>query len=256
MHMPFQHITDTIHQHIGLGRSILMYYGMPFHQRALRRFYRQFIRPGDLCFDVGAHVGNRVRAWSKLGARVVALEPQPQCMRLLQRWYAQQPNIVLLEQAVGAAPGQHSLWISRRTPTVSTVSPAWIDTVQQTQSFRNVRWDHQIPVPVTTLDMLIGQYGEPTFCKIDVEGAELEVLRGLSRPLKSLSFEYLPAAIDVALGCIEQLGELGRYEYNWSVSEWPWLRSAAWLNAQHIAAYLHRLPPSAASGDVYARRIV
>jgi FkbM family methyltransferase len=174
-------------------------------------------------------------------------------MRLLQRWYGQQPNIVLLAQAVGAAPGQHRLWISQRTPTVSTVSSAWRAKVQQTEGFRNVRWDHQVIVPTTTLDALIGQYGEPTFCKIDVEGAELDVLRGLSRPVKSLSFEYLPAAIDVALGCIARLQELGRYEYNWSVSEWPWLRSATWLNARQMTAYLQQLPPTTASGDVYAR---
>jgi len=253
--MPFQQIIDTLEQRIGLGRSILMYYGLPFHQRALRRFYRQFMRPGDLCFDIGAHVGNRVRAWSKMGARVVALEPQPQCMRLLRRWYAQQPNIVLLEQAVGSTPAQHTLWISRRTPTVSTVSSAWLAAVQQTEGFRNVRWDYQITVPVTTLDALIGQYGEPAFCKIDVEGAELHVLQGLSRPLKSLSFEYLPAAIDVAQGCIERLGALGRYQYNWSVSEWPWLRSAAWLSPQQMTAHLQQLPPTAPSGDVYARHI-
>jgi FkbM family methyltransferase len=253
--MPFQHVTDALQQSIGLGRSIMMYYGLPFHQRALRRFYRQFIRPGDLCFDIGAHVGNRLRAWSMLGARVVALEPQPQCMRLLQRWYGHQPNIVLLAQAVGAAPSQHTLWISWRTPTVSTISSAWLATVQHTTGFRKVQWDRQVLVPVTTLDALIEEHGEPVFCKIDVEGAELDVLRGLSRPLKCLSFEYLPAAIGVAQGCIERLGTLEHYEYNWSVSEWPWLRSPAWVSAQQMTAHLQQLPPTAASGDVYARRV-
>ncbi len=103
-----------------------MYYGVPLRNRALTRFYAQFVRPGDLCFDIGAHVGNRVRALSRLGARVVALEPQPQCMRLLRRWYGHHPNIELVEQAVGTAPSTRTLFISERTPTVTTLSRDWI----------------------------------------------------------------------------------------------------------------------------------
>lgn len=60
----------------GMARSLAMYYGIPFRAARLRRFYGQFVRPGDLCFDVGAHAGNRVRAWRALGARVLAIEPQ------------------------------------------------------------------------------------------------------------------------------------------------------------------------------------
>ncbi len=41
------------------------------------RLYRQFVRPGDLVFDVGAHVGDRVASFQRIGARVVAVEPQP-----------------------------------------------------------------------------------------------------------------------------------------------------------------------------------
>ena len=52
----------------GIWRSLLLYYGVPFRQRRMRRLYAQFIKPGDLCFDVGAHVGNRLRAWDSLGA--------------------------------------------------------------------------------------------------------------------------------------------------------------------------------------------
>ncbi len=253
--MPLRQIFDTLQEAVGLKRSVLMYYNLPFHQRALARFYAQFVKSGDLCFDVGAHVGNRVRAWGKLGARVVAVEPQPQCMRLLQRWYGQQSNVVLLEQALGATPGTETLWISRRTPTVSTTSQPWLATVQRADGFGTVQWDHQVPIAVTTLDALIAQHGEPAFCKIDVEGGELDVLRGVTHPLNALSFEYLPAAIDVAHGCIGRLEQLAAYEYNWSVSEWPWLCSRTWLSPQQMAAQLQHLAHSTTSGDVYARRV-
>ena len=239
----------------GLLRSILMYYGVPLRNRALTRFYTQFACPGDLCFDIGAHVGNRLRALSRLGARVVALEPQPDCMRLLRRWYGPHPNIELIEQAVGAAPGTRILFVSERTPTVTTISRNWITAVGATPGFAGVCWDRNMPVRVTTLDELIARYGEPTFCKIDVEGAELEVLRGLSHPLKALSFEYIPAATDIAVACVDRLRELGQYEYNWSPGELPRLQSSAWLGPARMADLLRRMPLRERSGDVYARRL-
>ena len=232
-----------------------MYYGVPWRNRALARFYAQFVRPGDLCFDIGAHVGNRLRALSRLGARVVALEPQPQCMILLRRWYGHHANIELVEQAVGATHGTRTLFVSERTPTVTTLSREWISVVGTTPGFAGVRWDHDIPVRVTTIDELVARYGEPAFCKIDVEGAELDVLRGLSHPLKALSFEYIPAATDAAVACVDRLGELGRYEYNWSPGESSRLRSSVWQGPAQMAVILRRMPISERSGDVYARRL-
>ena len=86
---------------LGLWRSVLMYHAIPLRRRRLTRFYAQFIRPGDLCFDIGAHVGSRLRAWTPLGARILAVEPQPECMALLRRWYGDLAHITLIEQAVG-----------------------------------------------------------------------------------------------------------------------------------------------------------
>ena len=145
--------------------------------------------------------------------RIVALEPQPHCMRLLHRWYDHHPHITLVEQAVGATPGTRTLFVSERTLTVCTLSQDWIAAVGTMPGFAKMRWDHGIPVRVATLDALIARYDAPAFCKIDVEGAELDVLYGLSYPLNALSFEYIPAAVDIALACIERLSDLGRYEY-------------------------------------------
>jgi len=237
----------------GLLRSILIYYGIPWRYGQLKRFYSQFVGPGDLCFDVGAHVGNRLRAWAALGAQVVGLEPQPDCMALLRRWYGRNPQIILLEQAVGAQRGSLPLMISRGHPTVSTLSQQWTEDVRQAQSFAAVRWDDAIEVPVTTLDALIEQYGCPAFCKIDVEGYELEVLRGLSQPLPALSIEYVPVTMGVALNCIQRLEQLGGYEYNWSPGERHRLQSPQWLGPAALADQLSAVPPDGDSGDFYAR---
>ena len=237
----------------GLLRSLLIYHAIPGRIRRLARLYAQLIQPNDLCFDIGAHVGNHTRAMRRLKAKVISVEPQPPFTYLLKRWYGSDPGVILIDQALGATQGEASLFISHRTPTVSTLSSSWTELAYQVPSFAGVRWDTQIPVPVTTLDSLIADYGLPAFCKIDVEGYELEVLRGLTHPLPLLAFEYFPAAREIALACLDRLAELGNYEYNWSVGEKMKLNQA-WVSSTQAAIYLKTLPDNSREGNLYARR--
>jgi len=247
------HFVQQWQQQMGLLRSITIYYANPFKLQRMRHFYAQFIQPGDLCFDIGAHVGNRLWVWTQLGARVVGVEPQPLCLQLLRRWYGRHPQVALVGEAVGAESGQQQLFVSERHPTVTTLSKAWIEAVQKVPSFVAVQWEQAVTVNVTTLDDLIGRYGEPVFCKIDVEGYELEVLRGLSRPLRALSFEYIPAARTMAVDCIERLQQLGDYEFNWSISEQHRWQTSQWVDCRVLLAWLESLPLNSDSGDIYAR---
>lgn len=237
----------------GVARSLALYYGIPFRTRRLARLYAPFVASGGLAFDVGAHAGSRVRAFRRLGARVVAVEPQADFVRLLEALYGRDPQVAIVAAAVGRAAGDATLHAAERRPTVTTLSPEWAARVGADASFRGVRWTPGVRVPVTTLDALIAAHGRPEFVKLDVEGYEAEALAGLSTPVAALSFEYLSAARDVALDCVERLGALGNYEYNWSRGERQRLAERAWVEPEAIRAFLRALPAGAGSGDVYAR---
>jgi len=236
---------------LGIARLMALYYGVPGRFRWMRQLYRQFIKPGDLCFDIGAHVGSRLRVWTALGARIIAVEPQPQMMRWLKRRYGRKPHISFLPQAVGVRSGEATMNISRRTPTVTTLSTAWKAAVQRDPAFARVQWDTAVTVPVITLDEIVQLHGRPAFCKIDVEGYELAVLQGLSEPLPALSFEYTSSAMEIALDCIHRLGELGRYEFNYVRGEKHRWMSPSWLSPDQMTAVLKQ--EQVESGDVYGR---
>lgn len=216
------------------------------------RLYSQFVQRGDLAFDVGAHVGDRVASFRRLGARVVAVEPQPAFATLLGLIYRLSRNVVVEPVAVGRTAGSVRIMINPDNPTVSTASHDFVDAARNAPGWETQCWSKSLDVPVTTLDALIKQHGVPSFIKIDVEGFEEEVLQGLSHPVKALSFEFTTIQRKVALACIDRCVSLGMSRFNAALGESKTFVHADWIDSGTIGKWLRELPHEANSGDIYA----
>lgn len=234
---------------IGMFKSRLIYDYKPFIRLKMKRFYSQFVKSGDICFDIGAHTGNRTAVWLKMGAIVIAVEPQPSFVNLIYKKLKHKSNLKLLPLAIGNTNGKCKLQISYLHPAISTISDEWVQIMKDFDP--SVKFEESIEVTITTLDALIEQFGQPQFCKIDVEGSEEKVLMGLSTAIPALSFEFFPTTLPRAVGCINILENLGSYSYNWSLIESFKFRNKNWLSAtemkSEILSYSDRF-----SGDIYA----
>src|SRR5262249_48871260 len=154
-------------------------------------------------------VGDRVACFRRLGARVVAVEPQPALVRTLRLLYGRDRAVTIEPVAVGARAGTIELKLNIDNPTVSTASAAFLEAAHGAQGWEGQEWTSSIQVPVTTLDTLIARHGAPAFIKIDVEGFEADALAGLTRPPPALSFEFTTIQREVAAACIERCTALG-----------------------------------------------
>lgn len=236
----------------GVFRSLRLYQGAHAPRAGMDQLYRAYIKPGDLVFDIGAHVGDRISSFRRIGGRVVALEPQPLLQRALRLIHGRDPGVILVPAAAASAISAQTLHINTHNPTVSTLSSAFLVEAHDADGWREQTWDATLTVPTVTLDRLIGKFGCPSFIKIDVEGFEDEVLRGLTQSVPALSFEFTTIARDVAQRCLKTVTALGDYRFNVALGESQKLQFDHGVTATQMSEYLELLPHAANSGDVYA----
>ncbi len=231
------------------AHSIATYFA-PGRCAQLDAWYARFVGAGDLAFDIGAHVGDRTACFARLGARVIAVEPQPLLARIVGAFGG---RAVKVERCVlGAREGRVRLRLNTANPTVATASDAFVAAAAGAPGWEGQRWDAAITVRQTTLDALIGRYGVPGFIKIDVEGHEADVLAGLSQPVRGISAEFTTIQRDVAMKVIERMEALGYRAFNAALGE-----NMSWafdepVDAVALRGWIAALPDTANSGDIYA----
>lgn len=242
----------NIKRQIGWWISKIIYEGNPWKKERARKFYSQFIKEGVLCFDVGAHLGDRSAAWLSLGATVVGIEPQPRFSAYLANEFKGNIRYHNEEIAIGATNTTSTLHISHLFPTLSTLaSKEWRDKINNATPL-TISYDETTEINVLTLDDLIRKYGKPVFIKIDVEGYECEVLKGLSEPIDYISFEVLSFNIDLMEECLFILSKLGYKQFNFSFRETFKMSFDRWVDTDYLKKYLNE-NSKLFSGDIYAK---
>lgn len=186
------------------------------HDQRSLDFYSRFISPGDLVFDVGAHIGNKSKIFLKLGANVIAVEPQDECIRYLESNFGYQNGLTIIKKVLGDSECKAELMLNK-VNLLSSLSLEWIEAVKSSGRFNDFVWDNKKIVSMTTLDRLINVYGIPDFIKIDVEGFEYKVIMGLSRPIKYISIEFTPELIESTYRCINKIQSIGSFLFNYTI---------------------------------------
>jgi FkbM family methyltransferase len=211
-----------------------IYWRMAGKQRIVARekqidFYRRLLTelcPGDLIFDVGANEGFKTDLFLRMGARVVAIEPDETNQSILQERFVRyrfvRKPLVIVGKAVSDKSARETMWIDGPGSAVNTLSRKWATTLKEnkarhTYGHYGLDFARNKTVETTTLEELMSVHGVPIFIKIDVEGYEVNVIRSLKRPVRYLSFEVnLPEFRPEGIQCIELLGRLtaaGKFNY-------------------------------------------
>ena len=217
-------------------------------EKNIFKIYSNFVSEGDLVFDIGANKGTMTKMFLKLGAKVVCVEPNPYCIKILKRKFGDNKDVIIVGKGLSNKRGKLRFFICSKANEISTFSKEW-----KKGRYSYQEWDKEAIVPVTTLERLIKQYGTPEFCKIDVEGYEPNVLRGLKSKISFISFEFHKEALRDAKTCLDLISYIGKANFNFSTHEGSKLNSKVWLGSKELLRRLKSAPDDCLRGDIYAK---
>ncbi|PWU08516.1 MAG: hypothetical protein C5B47_04580 [Verrucomicrobia bacterium] len=223
-------------------------------RKGMHRFYSQFVGPGDLVFDVGANVGDYTEMFARLGARVLAIEANPELIATLSKIRPRR-RIRVEAVAVGSSDGWADLFVCGQDQ-LGTLSKEWIDVAEKSERLSGFKWKSSGRVRVTTLDSLIDRHGLPDFIKVDVEGFESEVLEGLRSLPKVLSFEFNAENALAAEVCLHKRCIPEDAKFNLIIQLNMRFEFPSWITREELINYLRSpaIKDSATWGDIFVRR--
>lgn len=214
-------------------------------------FFRPLAGKGKLIFDIGANIGDYADIFSELSAKTICVEPQSECVKILQEKFGNSKKIEIIHAGVGKAPGVLELNISSVNHPNSTFSKEFV----KNSRYSDLPWDKKEKVKIITLRQMIKKYGVPDFCKIDVEGFEWEVISTLDKPIPCISFEILNETKEITYKIIRFLDKLGHYEYNLAEAMKMEMGNERWVSGKEMIEMVKSNQLDSLTGDVYARTV-
>lgn len=220
------------------NKARTFYYWYKDKNPKIKEFYSHFISKDDLCFDIGANIGRKIDIFLKLTSKIVAVEPQEECFKYLHKRYRKKKDVVIIQKALSFKQGYEDMHICEAN-SLSSLSKEWVNEFGQTSRYRDFKWVNKIKVETTTLDQLIQEYGVPKYCKIDTEGFEFDVLKGLTQPLPYLSFEIFPENKNI-VNCISYLSEISPLSFNFLHEGKNKFKFGQWLTAIEMIDFVKK----------------
>jgi FkbM family methyltransferase len=219
--------------------------------RLMREFYAPLLSKGALVFDIGANVGTMTAIFASLGAKVVAIEPNPDCARHIELTTSRDA-VEVLQAAVGARNGLAELEVSDRKDKMSSLSTQWCEAVSKGNRDYEGIWNRKLTVPTITLDSLAEHYGVPFYIKIDVEGYEEQVLRALRRCPPLLSFEFNRMFLEPALRALDNR-IFDEAFFNFTLVDPVKFELENWVDRDELKRNILGLRDNSGLGDIFAR---
>jgi FkbM family methyltransferase len=144
------------------------------YEQSMQQLFVKFLKPGTIVFDVGANYGFYALLGARAGAEVFAFEPHKENSESLAR-HAETNGLARHIHIVSCAAYSYTGDIALELPAVEGSHGNAATRPQVSETVNTVH------VPCTTLDDFIRANPEPSLVKMDVEGAESEVLKGADR---------------------------------------------------------------------------
>ena len=186
-------------------------------------FYKKLLKmhpsKNSLIFDVGANIGSKSIIFSKLARKVISFEPSVKLFSFLQKKF-EDSNVIIYNYALGEKVSTAELYIVENNEAYNSLNKKHIEITATSRKIATLNTVKHEQVKVEIVEHFITEFGLPKYIKIDVEGSEYEVIKGLKSIVPIISFEAnLPEFREESIQVIKYLDllSLNRYKYNFTV---------------------------------------